>query len=122
MNEIDKYNILQATFLAMKRAVFKLRSSPSRILIDGNGIPAGLPCRAESIIHGDSKIVSISAASIIAKVSRDRLMTDLAKLYPGYGWERNFGYGVKEHKRALKLLGVTPEHRRSFKPIHNMLC
>ena len=122
VDEIDRYNILQATFLAMRRSVTNLKSLPSRVLIDGNSIPTGLPCSAQSIIKGDTKVVSIAAASIIAKVTRDRLMTDLAQLHPGYGWERNFGYGVKEHQRAIKLLGVTSEHRRSFKPIHNMLC
>ena len=122
VDEIDRYNILQATFLAMRRSVANLKSLPRRALIDGNSIPTGLPCSAQSIIKGDTKVVSIAAASIIAKVTRDRLMTDLAQLHPGYGWERNFGYGVKEHQRALKLLGVTSEHRRSFKPIHNMLC
>ena len=120
--EIDRYNILQATFLAMRRAVTNLKSVPSRALIDGNIIPPGLPCDAKSIVRGDSKVVSIAAASIIAKVTRDRLMANLAQLYPGYGWEKNFGYGVKEHREALKLLGITNEHRRSFKPIHNMLC
>ena len=122
VNEIDQLNILQASLLAMKRAVSNLSNLPTRAFIDGNIIPVDLPCVAESIIKGDSKVVSIAAASIIAKVTRDRFMTNLAKLYPGYGWERNFGYGVKEHQEALKKLGVTPEHRRSFKPIHNMLC
>ena len=122
VEEIDKYNILQATFLAMRRAVINLKSLPSRALIDGNTIPPGLPCVAKSIVKGDSKVVSIAAASIIAKVTRDRIMTNLAKLHPGYGWEKNFGYGVKEHKLALQTLGITREHRRSFKPVHNMLC
>ena len=122
VNEIDKLNILQATFLAMTRAVSNLNTLPVRALIDGNVIPSDLPCAAECIVKGDSKVVSIAAASIIAKVTRDRFMTKLAQLYPGYGWEKNFGYGVKEHQEALKILGLTPEHRRSFKPIHNMLC
>ena len=122
VEEIDKHNILQATFLAMRRAVINLKSLPSRALIDGNTIPPGLPCVAKSIVKGDSKVVSIAAASIIAKVTRDRIMTNLAKLHPGYGWEKNFGYGVKEHKLALQTLGITSEHRRSFKPVHNMLC
>ena len=122
VEEIDRYNILQATFLAMKRAVLDLNCVPSRALIDGNIVPPGFPCIAKSIVKGDSKVVSIAAASIIAKVTRDRLMTNLARLYPGYGWHKNFGYGVREHKDALKLLGITSEHRRSFKPIHNMLC
>ena len=122
VDEIDRYNILQATLLAMRRAVENLKFVPSRALIDGNIAPLGLPCVAKSIVKGDSKVVSIAAASIIAKVTRDRLMTNLALLYPGYGWDTNFGYGVREHRAALKLLGITNEHRRSFKPIHNMLC
>ena len=122
VTEIDKLNILQATLLAMKRAVDNLNNVPVKALIDGNIIPKDLPCVAECIVKGDTKVVSIAAASIIAKVARDRFMTELAQFYPGYGWERNFGYGVKEHQQALKTLGVTSEHRRSFKPIHKMLC
>ena len=122
VTEIDKLNILQASLLAMKRAVGNLNKVPVKALIDGNTIPPNLPCVSECIVKGDTKVVSIAAASIIAKVVRDRFMTKLAQLHPGYGWERNFGYGVKEHQEALKTLGVTSEHRRSFKPIHNMLC
>ena len=122
VTEIDTYNILQATFLAMRRAIANLKTSPSRLLIDGNYLPSGLPCTAQGIVKGDTKVASIAAASIVAKVTRDRLMKDLALLYPGFGWEKNFGYGVKQHREALKTLGVTPEHRRSFKPIHNILC
>ena len=122
VTEIDKLNILQASLLAMKRAVGNLNKVPVKALIDGNTIPPNLPCVSECIVKGDTKVVSIAAASIIAKVVRDRFMTELAQLHPGYGWERNFGYGVKEHQEALKTLGVTSEHRRSFKPIHKMLC
>jgi ribonuclease HII len=122
VTEIDKLNILQASLLAMKRAVGNLNKVPVKALIDGNTIPPNLPCVSECIVKGDTKVVSIAAASIIAKVVRDRFMTKLAQLHPGYGWERNFGYGVKEHQEALKTLGVTSEHRRSFKPIHKMLC
>lgn len=122
VREIDNYNILQTTFLAMIRAVNNLKCVPKRALIDGNRIPTGLPCVAKSIVKGDTKVPSIAAASIIAKVTRDRLMRKLALKYPGYGWETNFGYGVKEHRNGLNVLGVTLEHRRSFKPIHNMLC
>lgn len=122
VNEIDKYNILQATFLAMKRAVDNLKIVPTKAFIDGNAIPPGLPCVSECIVKGDTKVVSIAAASIVAKITRDRFMKKLSQFYPGYGWERNFGYGVKEHQEALKSLGITPHHRRSFKPIHNMLC
>ena len=122
VTEIDKLNILQASLLAMKRAVGNLNKVPVKALIDGNTIPPNLPCVSECIVKGDTKVVSIAAASIVAKVVRDRFMTKLAQLHPGYGWERNFGYGVKEHQEALKTLGVTSEHRRSFKPIHKMLC
>ena len=122
VKEIDQYNILQATFIAMRRAINNLEYTPNRILIDGNSIPPGLPGFSESIIKGDTKVASIAAASIVAKVTRDRFMEELSLLYPGYGWERNFGYGVREHQEALKVLGVTSKHRRSFKPIHNILC
>ena len=122
VNEIDEFNILQATFLAMTRAVGNLNILPLRAFIDGNVIPPNLPCPSECIVKGDSRVVSIAAASILAKVTRDRFMKELSELYPGYGWERNFGYGVQEHREALKTLGLTPEHRRSFRPIHNMLC
>ena len=105
-----------------EEALQNLKFVPGRALIDGNIVPSGLPCVAKSIVKGDSKVVSIAAASIIAKVTRDRLMTNLGLLNPGYGWETNFGYGVRKHRAALKLLGITNEHRRSFKPIHNMLC
>ena len=122
VKEIDKHNILQATFLAMSRAFESLNVLPRKVLIDGNLIPPNLPCPAEAVVKGDSKVMSIAAASIIAKVTRDRYMTDLATKFPGYGWEKNFGYGVKMHREALEVFGVTSEHRRSFKPIHNMLC
>ena len=122
VKEIDKHNILQATFLAMSRAFESLNVLPRKVLIDGNPIPPNLPCPAEAVVKGDSKVMSIAAASIIAKVTRDRYMTDLATKFPGYGWEKNFGYGVKMHREALEVFGVTSEHRRSFKPIHNMLC
>ncbi len=122
VKEIDQYNILQATFLAMVRAFKNLKTVPSFALIDGNRVPDKFPCEAKSIIKGDGKIPAISAASVVAKVTRDNHMKKLAESYKGYGWEKNFGYGVKYHQEALKVLGVTPEHRRSFKPIHNMLC
>ncbi|MEM7269633.1 MAG: ribonuclease HII [Pseudomonadota bacterium] len=120
--EIDEINILNASHLAMRRAVEALPVRPAHALIDGNRIPVGLPCAAECLVKGDQRSVSIAAASIIAKVTRDRLMAELAKAHPGYGWETNAGYGVKAHSEALKRLGVTQHHRRSFKPIHNMLC
>ena len=107
---------------AMRRAVEAMPVTPAFALIDGNRIPHQFPCPAQAIVKGDARSASIAAASIIAKVTRDRIMAELAKYYPGYGWERNAGYGVPAHREALKSLGVTPHHRRSFKPIHNMLC
>lgn len=119
--EIDQINILQATFLAMRRAIASLATEPAFALIDGNKIPPGLPCEARAIVKGDSRSVSIAAASIIAKVTRDQLMCDLSATHPGYGWETNMGYGTKAHQEGLAKLGITPHHRRSFKPIHKML-
>lgn len=121
VEEIDALNILRASHLAMERAVAGLPTPPSHALIDGNLIPAGLKGRAEAIVKGDAKSLSIAAASIIAKVTRDRIMVDLAQQHPGYGWEGNAGYPTKEHLAALLNLGVTPWHRRSFKPVHNIL-
>ncbi len=122
VEEIDRLNILNATYLAMLRAVAALSVAPAYALIDGNRIPPDLPCPAEAVVKGDARSLSIAAASIVAKVTRDRIMSDLALEFPGYGWERNAGYGVPAHADALKQLGVTPHHRRSFKPIHKMLC
>jgi ribonuclease HII len=121
VEEIDQLNILRASHLAMERAVAGLGQTPDHILIDGNLIPANLKGRAQAIVKGDAKSLSIAAASIIAKVARDRIMVDLAQQYPGYGWEANAGYPTKLHQLALLNLGVTPAHRRSFKPVHNML-
>ena len=118
--EIDLINILQATFRAMERAVSHL-PIPNHILVDGNKLPPNLPSPATAVVKGDAKSVSIAAASIIAKVTRDRLMSDLSEAYPGYGWEKNAGYGTKMHQLGLLNHGVTPHHRRSFKPIHNIL-
>ena len=119
--EIDELNILRASHLAMERAIAGLDTPPDHVLIDGNMIPKGLALSAEAIVKGDSRSLSIAAASIIAKVARDRIMGDLAAQFPGYGWETNAGYGTKQHMEALRNLGVTPHHRRSFKPIHNIL-
>jgi len=120
VDEIDTRNILQATLAAMARAVRKLNVIPDQALVDGTQPPI-LPCPLDCIVKGDGRSLSIAAASVIAKVSRDRLMADLARLHPGYGWERNAGYGTAEHRDALAHLGVTPEHRRSFAPIRKML-
>jgi len=121
VQEIDELNILNATYLAMRRAVADLPTLPLYALIDGNRIPPELGCDSAAIVKGDGRSLSIAAASIIAKVTRDRLMVTLAQQFPGYGWESNAGYGVKAHQEGLNRLGVTPHHRVSFKPIHKML-
>lgn len=117
--EIDELNILRASHLAMERAVAGLAIVPQYLLIDGNLIPRGLTGRA--IVKGDAKSLSIAAASIVAKVTRDRLMCDLDVQFSGYGWAQNAGYPTRHHLAALLNLGVTPWHRRSFKPVHNIL-
>jgi len=121
VEEIDRLNILNASHLAMERAVAALPVVPGFALVDGNRLPKGLPCPAEAVVKGDALCLSIAAASIVAKVLRDRLMVDLAQQYPGYGWERNAGYPTKDHLAALQNLGVTPHHRRSFRPVHKIL-
>jgi ribonuclease HII len=114
--EIDRLNILQATWLAMRRAVARLGMAPDELLVDGDRAPElGIPTRC--IVGGDASEPAIGAASIVAKVLRDRLMARLARRYPGYGWERNAGYGTREHQAALLRLGPTPHHRRSFAPV-----
>ena len=126
--EIDEINILQATLRAMARAAADLTAglaarggrAPDAALVDGNRLPA-LPCPAEAVVGGDGLSLSIAAASILAKVTRDRRMAALAKAHPGYGWERNQGYGTAEHRAALARLGITPEHRRSFRPVREAL-
>lgn len=120
--EIDRLNILHASHLAMCRAVAGLPRRPDHVLVDGNRIPPGLGIGAEAVVKGDARSLSIAAASIVAKVWRDRIMVDLAQQHPGYGWERNAGYPTRDHLEALRNLGVTPHHRRSFKPVHNILC
>ena len=120
VEEIDRLNILQATLLAMQRAFAGLGLRADYALIDGNCAPA-LPCPTETVIGGDHRSLSIAAASIVAKVNRDRLMQGLAAHHPGYGWERNFGYGTAEHQLALVRLGPTTHHRRSFKPLRKIL-
>jgi len=119
--EIDALNILRASHLAMGRAIAGLVGRPDHVLIDGNMIPRDLGLSAEAIVKGDARSASIAAASIVAKVTRDRIMVDLAQQHPGYGWEKNAGYPTKDHLLALQNLGITPVHRRSFKPVHNIL-
>lgn len=120
--EIDALNILRASHLAMCRALEGLSQPPCIALIDGNLLPRDLACPGRAIVKGDARSLSIAAASILAKQARDRIMVDLAQQHPGYGWDRNAGYPSKAHKQALLDLGVTPHHRRSFAPIHNILC
>ncbi|GAA6175712.1 ribonuclease HII [Sulfitobacter pacificus] len=119
--EIDEINILRASHLAMMRALEGLKTPADYVLVDGNMLPRDLILPAQTIIKGDSRSQSISAASIMAKICRDCVMLSLAQQHPGYGWETNMGYGSKRHIEALQELGVTPHHRRSFKPVHNML-
>lgn len=118
VEEIDLLNILQASLRAMSKAILGLSARPAHALIDGNKLPV-LPSdiSAEAIIKGDSKSASIAAASIIAKETRDRLMSALAQEYPGYGWEKNAGYPTKAHREALLQIGITKHHRKSFKPV-----
>ena len=120
VEEILNLNILQASLLSMKRAILKLEIKPGLTLIDGNFAPKGLK-NYKTIVNGDEKIKVISAASIIAKVYRDRFMIRLSKKFSNYAWERNFGYGTKAHFEGLKKFGITSHHRKGFKPIHKIL-
>jgi len=119
VKEIEKINILHASLLAMKRAIIKLKKKPSLVLIDGNKLPNLKNYKLEYVIKGDQKIPSISAASIIAKVSRDRFITKLSEEFNNYGWDTNSGYGTKEHLRAIKKYGISKYHRKTFSPISN---
>jgi ribonuclease HII len=120
VKEIEKINILQASLLAMKRAIKKLKKKPSLVLIDGNKLPELNNYKLKSIIKGDQKIPSISAASIIAKVTRDKVITNLGKKFKGYHWEQNYGYGTKQHLNAIKKFGITNQHRKTFSPINKI--
>jgi ribonuclease HII len=120
VQEIDKINILQATMLAMKRAVEDLGITPGMVLVDGNRLP-DWPYASQAIIKGDGRSLSIAAGSIVAKVSRDHIMADLAQDHPQYGWERNAGYGTKQQQQGLVEFGICQHHRRSFKPIRKIL-
>lgn len=121
VEEIDSLNILKATFLAMRRAVENLPARPDFALVDGNKVPP-LPCPAEAVVKGDGLSLSIAAASIIAKVTRDRIMDKLASEFPYYGWEKNAGYGTKTHQNGLKLYGVCIHHRKSYAPIQRIIA
>ncbi len=120
VQEIDELNILQATLLAMRRAVLGLRLPPKLVLVDGNRLPV-LEMRAEAIVKGDATVPSISAASILAKVSRDRWCVDYHQLFPEYGFDQHKGYGTPEHLAALRQQGPCPEHRRTFRPVTELL-
>jgi len=121
VREIEEHNILRASHIAMVRALANLKSPADYALIDGNMVPKGMNIPAATVVKGDTKSLSIAAASIVAKVWRDNLMMALAQQHPGYGWETNAGYPTKEHKARLKSHGVTLHHRRTFAPVHNIL-
>ena len=121
VREIDRINILRASLLAMQRAVHGLGILPDAALVDGNIAPP-LPCRAQAVIGGDGRSLSIAAASIVAKVMRDQIMRELGRRYAGYGWESNVGYATREHCEALMALGATIHHRRSFAPVRVALA
>jgi len=121
VEEINKINILNASLLSMKRALSKLKLKPSMAYIDGLFIPKNMEIKCKTFIKGDEKIISISAASIVAKATRDLFMIKLGKKFPKYRWNKNFGYGTAEHIKSLKKYGITKHHRKKFKPIHNIL-
>ena len=120
VKEIEKINILNASLLAMKRAIIRLKKKPSLVLIDGNKSPKIKNYQFNCVVKGDQKIPSISAASIIAKVARDKMISSLGKKFKGYYWDKNCGYGTKQHLKAIKNLGITTHHRKTFSPIKNI--
>ncbi|WP_100636876.1 ribonuclease HII [Marinomonas sp. ef1] len=121
IEEIDEINILHASMLAMSRAVALLSIVPEHVLVDGNRIPPNLPCSAEAVVKGDARQSAISAASILAKVTRDRDIVQAAKTHPEYGFEKHKGYPTAQHLEAIRLHGITPIHRRSFGPVKKIL-
>jgi ribonuclease HII len=120
VKEIEKINILQASLLAMKRAIRKLKKRPTIVFVDGNKLPKIENYKLRAVIKGDQKMPSISAASIIAKVSRDKMITKLGKKFKGYYWDKNYGYGTRQHLKAIKNLGITSQHRKTFSPINKI--
>jgi len=119
--EIDRINVLQANFQAMARSVKALAATPCFALVDGNLLPRQLPCPGLAVVKGDSKVYSIAAASIVAKVTRDRIMALLGQRYPDYCWNQNAGYGTEVHLEVIARLGATPHHRMSFSPLNRLL-
>ena len=117
VEEIDSLNILRASHLAMTRAIAALAEPPDHLLIDGNQLPKGLTIRADCVVKGDARVLSIAAASIVAKVTRDRMMTRLSQRYPAYGFSGHVGYGTPAHRKAILAHGPCPEHRYSFAPV-----
>lgn len=121
VNEVDRLNVLEATMLAIRRAVRALPTLPAMVLIDGNRVPDDLGCAGRAVVGGDGRCMSVAAASIVAKVTRDRIMERLAAEHPEFGWERNRGYATPAHRRAIREWGVTPHHRRSFGTVRAVL-
>lgn len=119
--EIDQLNILHAAMLAMSRAIAALATPAAAVLVDGNRLPPDLAMPGEAVVKGDAKVAAIAAASIVAKVHRDALMSELAETHPGYGFERHAGYPTRQHRQALAALGPCPVHRRSFQPVRDLI-
>ena len=121
VSEIECQNILGATLVSMARAIAGLNTAPQKVLVDGNHLPKDLACPGQAVVKGDGISLSIAAASVVAKVTRDKIMSTLAVRYPVYGWENNAGYGTRQHQRGLSIHGISPHHRRSFAPIFRII-